>query len=168
MAYGSAAFGATGLAVGLLVLARAVAVARSRSDAVELLIADDRPDAGALGDEATRCGPGLTDSAEFGRLAMADGAITLGEYRAMRAPIVARLDEIERLMADAGRVDMLGDLVRADEVAEVWDGLTLDRRCAVVDTLMTIRLHAVGWGTRTFHPATVEYLWKITTDPLIG
>jgi hypothetical protein len=46
------------------------------------------------------------------------------------APIVARLDEIGRLMADAGRVDMLGDLVRADEVAEVWDGLTLDRRCA--------------------------------------
>ena len=157
MAYGSAAFGATGLAVGLLVLARAVAVARSRSDAVELLIADDRPDAGALGDEANALRARLDGlAAEFGRLAMADGAITPGEYRAMRAPIVARLDEIERLMADAGRVDMVGDLVRADEVAEVWDGLTLDRRCAVVDTLMTIRLHAVGRGTRTFHPVTVE------------
>ena len=57
----------------------------------------------------------------------------------------------------------------ADEVAGVWDGLTLDRRRAVIDTLMTIRQHTVGRRTRTFRPAShVEYVWKITTDPLIG
>jgi len=73
---------------------------------------------------------------------------------------VARLGEIEQLMADAGRVDVLGPLVGAADVAAVWTDLPLDRRRAVVDALMVVWLHAVGRGVRTFRPSTVEIVWQ--------
>ena len=79
----------------------------------------------------------------------------------MRAPLSARLDEIDALMADAGRVDVLGDLVRAEDVSAVWASLSLDRKRAVIDELLTIKLHAVGRGTRTFRAETVETAWRV-------
>jgi hypothetical protein len=78
----------------------------------------------------------------------------------MRAPVVARLGEIEQMMADAGRVDALGPLVAAADVAAVWADLPLERRRAVVNALMVVWLQAVGRGVRTFRPSTVEIVWR--------
>jgi site-specific DNA recombinase len=52
-------------------------------------------------------------------------------------------------------------MIDADGVAAASDAMPLDHRRAVIGELMTIRLRAVGRGTRTFRPETVETEWKI-------
>jgi hypothetical protein len=74
--------------------------------------------------------------------------------------VIDRLAVVEDQMADAGRVDVLGPLVAAEDAGDVWRGLSLDRRRAVVDALMVVRLHAIGQGVRTFRPDTVEIVWR--------
>jgi site-specific DNA recombinase len=142
----------------------AVVVERlARPDARDLLLDHKRPDVAALRDEANALRSRLDGlAAEFGaKLAGPGGAgIKPGEYRTMRAPVVARLGEIEQMMADAGRVDSLGPLVAAADVAAVWADLPLERRRAVVDALMVVWLQAVGRGVRTFRPSTVEIVWR--------
>jgi hypothetical protein len=59
-------------------------------------------------------------------------------------------------MADAGRADVLGPLIAADDVASAWAGLDVDRRRAVVEKLMTVTLLPPGKGRRTFREETVE------------
>jgi site-specific DNA recombinase len=57
-------------------------------------------------------------------------------------------------------LDLLGPLVAAEDVEVSWKCLSLDRRRAVVDVLMEVRLHAIGRGVRTFRPETVDVEWK--------
>lgn len=83
--------------------------------------------------------------------------------RAATERIRERLTAVEAQLADAGRVDVLGDLIAAKDVAAVWESLPLERRRAVVATLMRITLHPVGRGTRTFRPETVGIDWM--SDP---
>ena len=97
-------------------------------------------------------------AAEFG--AAADDPLPPREYRAMRQPIVSSIATLEERIADAGRVSVLGELVGAEDVWAVWERLSFDRRRAVVDVLAEVRLHAIGRGTRTFRPETVEFVWR--------
>lgn len=135
----------------------------SRPDARDLLITRAGPDLPALRSEANALRVRLESlAAEFGA-AQANPAVEpvpLAEYRAMRAPVAARLAEIEALIAAAGRVDILGPLVAADDVAAAWGALKLDRRRAVVAELMTVRLHAIGRGKYIFDPDSVSIHWK--------
>jgi DNA invertase Pin-like site-specific DNA recombinase len=135
-----------------------IVVARlSRPDARELLIDHRRSNVSALRDEANALRARLEAmAAEFG----ADPDTSPVEYRAMRFPVRARVAEIEAQIADAGRVDLLGPLVQADDVSAAWAALNVERRRAVVDALMIVRLQAVGRGVRTFRPETVEVEWK--------
>ncbi|TCK25448.1 DNA invertase Pin-like site-specific DNA recombinase [Pseudonocardia endophytica] len=137
-----------------------VVVARlSRPDARDLLVDHKRADVPALREEATVLRARLDAlAAEFG--GGAEEPLPPREYRAMRAPLVEKIESIEGRIADAGMVDKLGALVRADDVAAAWDELTRDRRRAVLDVLAEVRLHAVGRGSRTFRPETVEIIWK--------
>ncbi len=66
---------------------------------------------------------------------------------------------MESALADAGRVSVLGPLLDATDVQEVWDGLDPDRRRAVIDTLIVVRLDSPGRGVRTFNPETVALAW---------
>jgi len=128
----------------------------SRPDAAELLVDHDRPDLEALRAEATTLRSRLdTAAAEF-----ADGALTASQLRTITTRLRSRLTEVEAVMADAGRVDTLGPLVSAEDVQATWDALDMARRRAVIDVLMTVRLHPPGRGTRTFRPETVEIEWK--------
>ena len=72
----------------------------------------------------------------------------------------SRLETLEDEIADAGRVDILGPLIAAENVAAAWDVLTVARQRAIVDMLATVILHPPGRGTRTFRPETVEIEWK--------
>lgn len=136
-----------------------VVVARlSRQDARSLLVDQDAPDVAALQEETLALQIRLDELAgEFGA-ASAD-PLPAREYRAMRAPLVEKKDRVEAQIADAGRVNVLGDLVGVKDVRAVWEHMSFDRRRSVLGLLADVRLHAVGRGTRTFRPDTVEIVW---------
>jgi DNA invertase Pin-like site-specific DNA recombinase len=134
-----------------------VIVARlERPDAAELLAGDARPDAHSTRAEAQA----VRERLESIAIDFADGTLTSSQLRAATERLRARLRDLESELADAGRVDVLGGLVSADDVVAAWEGLSIGHRRAVIDTLCTIRLLPVGRGTRTFRPETVSIEWK--------
>lgn len=136
----------------------AVAIARlSRPDAQELLDDRDRPDVDELRGQANAARERLLSIAvEF-----ADGDLTTQQVKAATQRLQARIADLEARLADAGRVDVLGPLVAAENVGRVWDVLDVDRRRAVVETLMNVTIHPPGRGTRTFRPETVQIEWRM-------
>lgn len=141
-----------------------VIVARlSRPDARELLVDHRRADVPALRDEL-RVLRGRLEGlhAEWGALAADWKATppTPAEQAAQRRPLETRIAEAEARIADAARVDVLGPLVGADDVALAWKGTPVERQRAVIDLLAVVRLHAVGRGVRTFRRETVEIEWR--------
>jgi site-specific DNA recombinase len=128
----------------------------SRADAAELLADDDRPDAGKLREQAVALRTRLDGAAA----AYAAGAIELTQLTTITETIKARLTEVESQMIDTGRADVLGPLVGAEDVRAVWDALSVSRRRAVIDLLMTVVVHSPGRGTRTFRPESVQIIWR--------
>ncbi len=134
----------------------AVAIARlSKPDARTLLMRRPEVDSEELQMTAT----GLRERLEALAVEFADGALTSAQLRVATERIRTRLAEVERSLADAGRVDVLGDLVEAADVAGVWRGLPLSRRRAAIAALMRVVLYPPGRGTRTFRPETVGIEW---------
>jgi len=129
-----------------------VVVARlSRPDAADLLIATDAPDAEAMSARAMALRSRLGNLADL----LADGTLTADAVRSASARLKAELAEVESKMTDAGRVDVLGPLVNAADVAAAWGALGVDRQRAVVATLAIVRVQPPGRGTRTFRPESV-------------
>lgn len=138
---------------------QAVMVARlARADARELLVDESRPDVDALRGEANALRSRLDSLA----VDFADGTLTTSQLRLATQRIRDRLSTIERSLADAGRVNVLGALVGAQDVQAVWDSLDVDRRRAVIDVLAGVTLHPPGRGVRTFRPETVSIDWRVT------
>lgn len=135
-----------------------VAVERlKRPDARELLVDYEKPNIGELLDEVNAKRTRLEQVAvEFAD----DDTVTPAQLRAATARLRSRIAEIEAQLADAGRVDILGPLVQADNVDDAWEAMNTAKRRAVIDTLMVVRLHLVGRGTRTFRPETVAIKWR--------
>jgi site-specific DNA recombinase len=134
-----------------------VVVARlSRPDARKLLRKQkETPDASALHVGAVA----LRERLDALSVAFADGEITASQLRAGTQRIQTRLEAVEAELADAGRTDVLGELVTAPDVQALWDGYTLERKRAVISTLMRVTLYPPGRGTRTFRPETVGIDW---------
>ncbi|YCI00800.1 recombinase family protein [Arthrobacter sp. D2-10] len=135
----------------------AVVVARlSRPDASDLLHDETKPDIGALRDEAQALRGRLDSLAvEF-----ADGAIDASQLRTGTERARHALQVVEGKMADAGRVNVLGPMIHAEEVQDAWDAAPIARRRGIVDALMQVSIHPPGRGTRTFRPETVQIQWK--------
>jgi DNA invertase Pin-like site-specific DNA recombinase len=85
-----------------------------------------------------------------------DDLITRAQFLDSTARHRARIAEIEAAITEAGRVDVLADLIGVDDVAATWEGYSAERKRPVVDTLMSITLHSPGKGARIFNPDTVE------------
>lgn len=135
----------------------AVAVARlSRADAGSLLHDETKPDIGALRDEAQALRSRLDSLA----VDFADGTLTGSQIRIATERLRTGLRAVEARMADAGRASVLGPLVNAEDVQAAWDEKQIAVRRAVIDSLMTVAIHAPGRGTRTFRPETVQITWK--------
>lgn len=135
----------------------AVVVERlARPDAADLLVDENRSDVGELRERA------MTYRSRLDSLAteFADGELTTSQLRTATERIRAKLAGVEAELADAGRVSLLGPMVRAEDVAAAWEGLDDHRRRAIIDVLMTVTLHPVGRGTRTFRPETVTIDWR--------
>lgn len=133
-----------------------VVVARlSRDDAADLLVDDTRPDAEELGSRALALRTRLDGLARL----FSEGVLTETGVRQQSAELRTELAAVEAEQADAGRVDVLGPLVRPGDVAAAraaWEALDVPRRRRVVETLAVVTLLPPGRGTRTFRPETVH------------
>lgn len=92
-------------------------------------------------------------------VAFADGLVSASQLRSGTERMRIRLSEVDALLADAGKTDVLGELVAADDVRAIWDSYGIDRKRTVVRALMKVTLHGPGRGTRTFRPETVGIEW---------
>lgn len=128
----------------------------SRPDARDLLTDDDRPDTEALRDEAGALRVRLDALAD----AFAVGDIDRGQLQSGSQRIRTRLDEIDGLVAHTSRAPVLVDLVEAEDVRATWEAVGLDRRRAVVQTLMEVTILPGGGGYREFDPTKVQITWK--------
>lgn len=125
-------------------------------DARDALVVDDEPDVTtSLHEQAA----GLRHRLDSLAVEFADGELTASQLRAATERLRSRLAEVDAELADVGRVSVLGPLLSSGDIATVWDGLSLDRKRAVISELMVVRLDAVGRGTRTFRPETVRVEW---------
>jgi hypothetical protein len=90
----------------------------------------------------------------------AEGELTGSQLRVATARLREKLATAEGAMADAGRVNVLGPLVQADDVRAVWDALPLSKQRAVVDLLVDVVIYPPGRGVRRFDPQTVAIVPK--------
>lgn len=127
----------------------------AKPDAKKLLIDNDRPDTKTLTAKARSLRSRLDEAAA----AFADGEITRAQLRTASDRLRGQLAQVEAQQAHVSRVPILTDLVEADDVQAVWDGLPLARQRAVVACLMTVRLLRGGSGVRKFDSTLVEVTW---------
>lgn len=92
--------------------------------------------------------------------AYTEGDIDRRQLRAGTKRLESRLEEVSDALAQAMTTPAVSELVTAENVAQAWHGLDLDRKRAVIDVLMTIRLRSPGRGVRRFNEETVEITWK--------
>jgi len=128
----------------------------SRADAADLLIEEDRPDYEALRDEAQLLRVRLENAAE----AYAEDEISREQLATITKRIQGRIAQIESVHVSENRLAILGDLVTAQNVAEKWAAIGLDRRRAVVKALMQVTLIKGGAGRRSFDPNDVIVEWR--------
>jgi DNA invertase Pin-like site-specific DNA recombinase len=133
-----------------------VVVARlSQPDAVQLL----RPSTSGVDVVALRAdAAGLRELGDQLAEDRVDGKITRSQLTAGTARITARLAEVDAQIAEAGRLDVLAELVGAPDVTARWEALSTDRRRTVIGMIMMVRVHPAGFGVRRFYPSTVEVL----------
>jgi DNA invertase Pin-like site-specific DNA recombinase len=129
----------------------AVLDALSAPDAIHLLTPQAEGDIAALRDEELVLRSRL---ATLSHLFM-DGKISEADLTGGRARGEERLTEIAGQLAELGRESVLAPIVMAEDPASIWEGLTLDRKRVVVDTLMTVTLYPSGSGARRFDPGKV-------------
>ncbi|MCC8247655.1 hypothetical protein [Saccharothrix luteola] len=108
----------------------------SRSDAADLLVDEQRSNVAELREELS------AKRARLDALALdfADGLLTRSQPQTATQRLRSRIGEIEAEMADTARADILGDLVRAEDVREAWEALGRSRQRAVIDTLAVVRV----------------------------
>ncbi|MEV7042198.1 recombinase family protein [Amycolatopsis sp. NPDC051061] len=149
-----------------------VIVARlAKPDARDLLVAQDRGrevDTVALHNEANVLRQRLDELSGM----FAEGDITAAQLRAGTNKSRERLDAIERDIVAAAQLDPLSGVAGASNVAEVWfgtkpdrsDGLSIGRRRAILDTLLSVTVLKTRPGRHAsglyFSPETVRTEWK--------
>ncbi len=137
------------------VVVAAVLARLSLPDARGLLVDDRGEDAAKLRAESAALRARLDAAAGM----FAAGEISAAQLRTITADLRARLDGVEARQPATTRADVLGDLVRAEDLAAAWHALPLSRRRAVVDCLLTATVLPVGKGAR-FAPEQVQMVWK--------
>jgi len=139
----------------------------SRPDARELLVPNRKVDTVALHGRDTALRERLD---ELGRM-FGDEVIDAPQLREGTARIRAQRAEIAAQLADAARGSVLAGVADAPDPAKAWAGLDLDRRRAVVDTLLDVvilparRGRRPGWqaGEGYFDPRTVAVTPKTSS-----
>jgi site-specific DNA recombinase len=133
-----------------------VVIARlSRDDVRDLLVDDERPDTVRLREKAAALRVRIANTrAAF----VQDDTMTPADLREMLAGLQGRLAEVEATMASATRAPVLAELVAAADVRATWESLSLDRRRAVIATLLEVTI-LPGRRGPGFDPNTVAIDW---------
>jgi DNA invertase Pin-like site-specific DNA recombinase len=100
------------------------------------------------------------------------GAISRARWARRNERLKARLDELDKALAGAVRVDPLAGVVGAPDVARVWfgtlpdrsDGLDLGRRRSILDAVVTVTVRRQAPGRRAdgayFDENSLGWDWK--------
>jgi DNA invertase Pin-like site-specific DNA recombinase len=131
-----------------------LAIAIIERDGPDLLVDDERPDLEALYEQEAAARTRLKQLGEDYALELIERSTMLAGTEAARAKIA----EIQTKITDAGRVDILGDAVAADDVWQWWhsEEVTNDRRRRIIDTLMDVTILRAVRGRKAFDPTTVR------------
>ena len=126
----------------------------SRPDAADLLIVEKRDDINELRDRAAALRARQDEAAGM----YADGTVTATQLKIVNAKLAAQLSEIESKMLDANRTRVFDGVIGAPNPRVRFDGLSLDRRRAIVDALMTVTIVPTRRGQH-FDPEAVHIEW---------
>ena len=128
----------------------------SQPDAERILIREDRPDVGKLRDEAAA----LRSRLDMLATEFADGDLTASQLRTATERIKTRLSGVESQMFDANSRRVFDGLIGAADPRAAFDALSLDRKRAVIDALLTVTIMPVGKGNNRFDPSKVVIGWE--------
>lgn len=139
----------------------ALVLERLRSEGGTLLVpATSGVDTAALSTEATALRLRLEELASL----FAAGVVTGAQLAEGTAKIRQRLTEVEDTMAAAVAGSPLEGVADADDIEAVWAGLSVSRRKAVIDCLMTVTLLPAPRGRRPgghyFDPTSIRIDWR--------
>lgn len=123
----------------------------SRDDAADLLLNKDQPDVEELRNKVIALRAKLDGYTEDYDADLIDRKQFLDGTARTRV----KLAEAETAMTNPDKSAILGELIEADDPCKAWDSLPLDRKRAVVDTLMTITIDRCGPGRRAFDPESI-------------
>jgi len=136
----------------------------SRPDAAGLLRNDPGINIQALNSEATALRVRLDELAAL----FADGLVTGGQLAEATTKIRQRLTQVEIELASTVAGSPLEGLAGTEDVAAAWAGMSVSRRKAVIDVLMTVTLLPAPRGRRPgghyFDPTFVRIDWRRSSN----
>ncbi|MFE3060557.1 recombinase family protein [Nocardia sp. NPDC059239] len=126
----------------------------SKPDAVELVLARDRPDL----DEIRAQAAGYEKRLDALAVEFADGDLTASQLRTATERIKAKIAEADSLIIDATRHQVFAGVVGADDVGAAFLSLDRDRQRAIISNLMDITIYPGPKG-RGFRTEGIEIDW---------
>lgn len=90
----------------------------------------------------------------------ADGVLDREQFHRITERLRPRLEAAQARARVVDSSPLLADLIGADDVRKVWEGLPLSRKRGVVDRLLSIRVLRAKPGARVFDPSSVEIAWR--------
>jgi site-specific DNA recombinase len=134
----------------------------SRPDAAELLVPDRTGDTAALHAQDAGLRARLDELARL----YADGVIDARQLEAGSDSIRAQREQVTEALGESSRGSVLAGVADAVDPAEVWSGLDLSRRRAIVDVLVEVVVLTTKRGglrrkgETSFDPSSVAITWK--------
>lgn len=128
----------------------------SEPDAAELLVVRPEVDMSKLAQEANALRARLAELADL----VETGDLTAAEFRPRRARLVDRLASIEADMTAAAGTSPLAGIAGRTDAEEVWAGLDVPRRKAIISALMTVTVLPAGARGQKFRPDRVRIDWR--------
>ncbi|GAA2092554.1 recombinase family protein [Actinomadura alba] len=97
-----------------------------------------------------------------------EGELTRAEYVERKGRLQGKLDRINEQIAASVQTSVFDGLLGVEDVAAAWDALSLSRKRAVLDALVTVTIlpaprgRPKGWepGKPYFNPGAVRLEWK--------
>ncbi|MFI5833190.1 recombinase family protein [Micromonospora sp. NPDC051300] len=123
----------------------------SRPDASKYLLQEEEDDPGETRTEVRRLRKRLNGLAAL----HASDEIDDEQLRTGTRTLRKRIAEMERTLVRSERASVLEPLINAPDVEAAWESMDVDRRRAVVEHLMVVKIMPPGRGTRTFRPESV-------------
>src|SRR5829696_6064809 len=151
----------TRVALPLDAYVSAVLCARlSRADAVDLLPAKQAEGGNTegLAAEANALRERIREAGDLWEA----GVLTVAEFKQRRARLAERLADVQGKLRSASGRNPVADMVGRPDAAEVWAGLDLGRRRAILETLAVVYVLPVPrpQGRSPFNPDTVRIDWR--------